>query len=179
MDRRTFVAMLPAAMLVISSEAHATVYFTPDAVKRTLFPNAARFMERSVTLSKEQKTAISRASRTRGFPDRVIAFEVQGAAGRMGTLYIDRVYGKHEFITYAVALDPSGTVQGIEIMDFRESYGDQVRLPKWRAQFNSKRSGQPLEIDKQIRNISGATLSCVHITEGVRRVLATQAILNI
>lgn len=178
MDRRTFVAMLPAALLVTGTKAQATVYFSADAVKRALFPNAARFVERSVTLSKEQKAAIARASRTRGFADQVIAFEAQGASGRLGTLYIDRVYGKHEFITYAVALDAGGAVQGIEIMDFRESYGDQVRLPRWRAQFNGKRAGQPLEIDRQIHNISGATLSCVHITEGVRRVLATHALLN-
>ena len=178
MDRRTFVAMLPAALVATGTRAHATTYFTADAVKRTLFPNAARFVERSVTLGKEQKAVIARASRTRRFSDRVIAFEAQGASGRLGTLYIDRVYGKHEFITYAVALDAGGAVQGIEIMDYKESYGDQVRMPRWRAQFHGKRNGQPLEIDKQIRNISGATLSCVHITEDVRRVLATHAILN-
>jgi Na+-transporting NADH:ubiquinone oxidoreductase subunit NqrC len=61
-------------------------------------------------------------------------------------------------------------------MDYRESCGDQIRQAKWRAQFNGKRSGQPLRIDKEIKNISGATLSCVHITEGVRRLLATHAI---
>ena len=91
-------------------------------------------------------------------------------------MFIDKVYGKHEFITYAVALDTGGGVRGIEIMDYRESYGDQIRQPKWRAQFAGKRYGQPLAIDKQIKNISGATLSCVHITEGVRRLLATNAI---
>lgn len=180
MDRRKFLAALPAAGFVLASgQAHATVYFTGDSVKRALFPTGTRFVDRSVTLSKQQKAAIASASRTRGFSDRVIAFEVQGSSSRLGTLYIDRVYGKHEFITYAVALDAGGAVQGIEIMDFRESYGDEVRVPRWRAQFHGKRAGQPLEIDKQIRNISGATLSCVHITEGVRRVLATHAILSV
>lgn len=179
MDRRTFVAMLPAALMMAGSEARATVYFTGDSVKRALFPDAGRFIDRSVDLTPAQKTAIARVSRTRGFGNRVVAFEAQSAAGRVGTLYIDRVYGKHEFITYGVALDASGAVRGIEIMDFRESYGDEVRLPRWRAQFNGKRYGQPLEIDRQIKNISGATLSCVHITEGVRRILATHAALNL
>jgi Na+-transporting NADH:ubiquinone oxidoreductase subunit NqrC len=89
------------------------------------------------------------------------------------------VYGKHEFITYAVALDATGAVRGIEIMDYRESYGDEVRLPRWRAQFNGRRAGQPLDINRQIQNISGATLSCVHITEGVRRILTTHATLGL
>lgn len=177
MDRRTFLSLLPATGLALTAgEARATVYFTADAVKRVLFPNAAHFVDRAVTLTKEQVRAVAAASRTRvNFPN-VAAWDAMGAGGRIGRLFIDRVYGKHEFVTYAVALDASDAVHGIEIMDFRESYGDEVRLPRWRAQFSGKRAGQPLFIDKQIKNISGATLSCVHITDGVRRVLATNAL---
>jgi hypothetical protein len=179
MDRRTFLTALPAGLLIGSQRAGATAYFSADAVKRALFPNATRFVDHSTNLTKEQITAIGRTSRTRGFPARVNAFEAQGPGGKLGTLFIDRVYGKHEFITYAAALDASGAVKGIEIMDYRESYGDQVRNANWRAQFTGKRNGQPLQIDRPIRNISGATLSCVHITDGVRRLLATYTLLGL
>ena len=120
--------------------------------------------------------SIAKAAGTRVTAAKVTAFDAIAANGKLGTLFIDKVYGKHEFITYAVALDTTGAVRGVEVMDYRESYGDQIRLPKWRAQFTGKRYGQPLKIDKQIKNISGATLSCVHITEGVRRLLATNAL---
>ncbi len=80
--------------------------------------------------------------------------------------------GKHEFITYAVGLTSEGAVRGIEIMDYRESYGGQVRDPKWRAQFVGKTKTAPLTLDRDIKNISGATLSSRHLTDGVRRVLA-------
>ena len=60
----------------------------------------------------------------------------------------------------------------VEIMDYRETYGGEVRNPKWRAQFVGKANGAPLQLDKDIKNISGATLSSRHITEGVRRLLA-------
>jgi Na+-transporting NADH:ubiquinone oxidoreductase subunit NqrC len=176
MDRRSFIAALPAGFLLSATTAHATVYFTADAVKKALFPGATRFIDQSVTLSKAQMTSIAKASGTRVTAAKVSVFEAQGAKGKLGTLFIDKVYGKHEFITYALALDSGGSVRGIEIMDYRESYGDQIRQAKWRAQFNGKRSGQALRIDKEIKNISGATLSCVHITEGVRRLLATHAI---
>lgn len=176
MDRRTFLGAAPLGLLLTTKTAYAATYFSPDAVKKALFPGATRFVDRSFTLSKQQAQAISRAAATRvNFP-KVVAFDAIGSGGKLGTMFIDRVYGKHEFITYAVALDPSGAVSGIEVMDYRESYGDQIRLPKWRAQFSGKRAGQPLFIDKQIKNISGATLSCVHITEGVRRLLATYAL---
>lgn len=179
MDRRIFLGLLPAGLLFAHKEVRATTYFTPDAVKRALFPSATQFVNQSVSLTKPQMAAIARDAKTRVTNARVSVFEVNGAGGRLGTLFIDQVYGKHEFITYALALDASGAVKGVEIMDYRESYGDQVRLPRWRAQFFGKRSGQPLFIDKQIKNISGATLSCVHITDGVRRLLATHTALGL
>ena len=44
MDRRAFIAILPAGLLLASGRAHATTYFTGDAVKRALFPGATRFV---------------------------------------------------------------------------------------------------------------------------------------
>jgi Na+-transporting NADH:ubiquinone oxidoreductase subunit NqrC len=88
---------------------------------------------------------------------------------------VDEVIGKHEFITYALALANSGAVKGVEILTYRETYGHEVKLPKWRAQFLGKTVAAPVKIDSDIRNISGATLSCVHVTEGVRRLLYTHA----
>jgi FMN-binding protein len=40
-------------------------------------------------------------------------------------------------------------------------------------QFVGKTASAPLKLDADIRNISGATLSSRHVTEGVRRLLAT------
>jgi Na+-transporting NADH:ubiquinone oxidoreductase subunit NqrC len=57
-------------------------------------------------------------------------------------------------------------------MEYRESYGYEVRDAKWRAQFTGKTARAPLRLDQDIKNISGATLSSRHVTEGVRRVLA-------
>ena len=94
-----------------------------------------------------------------------------------GWLIVDEVVGKHEFITYAVALDASGALKSVEILDYRESYGGQVRDPRWRAQFVGKRAGTPLQLGREIKNISGATLSSKHVTDGVRRLLATYAII--
>ncbi len=176
MERRFFLAALPAGLLLSSAKTNATVYFTGETIKKTLFPSATRFVDRSVILSKEQMKAIANSAGTRVSAARVTAMDAYSTNGKIGTLFIDKVYGKHEFITFALALDRGGGVRGLEVMDYRESYGDQIRLPKWRAQFAGKRYGQPLQIDKQIKNISGATLSCVHITEGVNRLLATHAL---
>jgi Na+-transporting NADH:ubiquinone oxidoreductase subunit NqrC len=64
-------------------------------------------------------------------------------------------------------------VKGIEILEYREAYGGQIRDANWRRQFAGKQAGTRLRLDKEIRNVSGATLSCKHITDGINRLLAT------
>jgi len=68
------------------------------------------------------------------------------------------------------------TVKGVEILEYRESFGGQVRDPAWLAQFTAKHHGDALVLTGDIRNISGATLSSKHITGGVKRLLSTYAI---
>jgi Na+-translocating ferredoxin:NAD+ oxidoreductase RnfG subunit len=89
-----------------------------------------------------------------------------------GWFFVDDVLGKHEFITYAVGLDATGAVRGVEILTYREAYGGQINTPKWRAQFTGKTTASPLLLDQDIANITGATLSCRHVMEGVKRVLS-------
>jgi Na+-translocating ferredoxin:NAD+ oxidoreductase RnfG subunit len=100
-------------------------------------------------------------------------WEARKGETRLGYVVVDEVYGKHEFITYAVALTPAGAVQGLEVMTYNESYGGEIRDAAWRAQFTGKKAGDPVKVNADIKNIGGATLSCVHISDGVRRVLAS------
>jgi uncharacterized protein with FMN-binding domain len=81
------------------------------------------------------------------------------------------VIGKHLYIDYAVALDPAGRIHRVDILQYRESYGGEIRQASWLAQFIGKTSASPLRIDTDIRNISGATLSSHHVTEGVKKIL--------
>ena len=56
------------------------------------------------------------------------------------------------------------------------AHGYEVRNADWRAQFVGKNVSAPLKLSQDIKNISGATLSCRHITDGVKRILATYEI---
>jgi Na+-transporting NADH:ubiquinone oxidoreductase subunit C len=81
------------------------------------------------------------------------------------------VIGKHLYIDYVVSLDPAGRVHRVDILQYRESYGGEVRQASWLAQFVGKTAASPLTVDNDIRNISGATLSSHHVTEGVKKIL--------
>jgi Na+-translocating ferredoxin:NAD+ oxidoreductase RnfG subunit len=87
-----------------------------------------------------------------------------------GWLMIDEVVGKHEMITYAVAISTKGSVLGIEVLEYVESYGYEVAEAQWRQQFIGKTVGDPIKLNQDIQNIGGATLSCKHLTDGVKRI---------
>jgi Na+-translocating ferredoxin:NAD+ oxidoreductase RnfG subunit len=77
-----------------------------------------------------------------------------------------------DWIDYAVALEPDGRVRRVDILQYRESYGGAVANESCLQQFVGKTSRSALQIDQDIRNISGATLSFRHVTESVKRILA-------
>jgi hypothetical protein len=66
----------------------------------------------------------------------------------------------------------SGALRNLEIMSYRESHGGEIRNPAWRAQFDHRDSLGHLQFRTDIKNISGATLSSEHVTQGVRWLLA-------
>jgi Na+-transporting NADH:ubiquinone oxidoreductase subunit C len=160
-----FVA-LPISALVAPS-AFAVQYLTVDQAQHAIFPGKS-FMAMPVTLTSAQRKAIEKASGVRLLRDEQQVWRVSGG----GWFIVDEVVGKHEFITYAAGLNADGSVKQIEIMDYRETYGGQIRDQKWRNQFVGKTSKSTLKLDHDIKNISGATLSCRHVTDGVKRLLA-------
>ena len=160
---------LPVA--AISASAYATTYFTTEQAQQAIFPGKT-MTAGFVTLSDAQAKQIEKTSGVNVRLHEIKAWKVEGG----GVFVLDEVVGKHEFITYAVGIDANGKVVGVEIVDYRESYGYEVRNAEWRAQFIGKSSADPLQLTRDIRNVSGATLSCKHVTDGIKRVLATYVI---
>jgi len=86
-------------------------------------------------------------------------------------LLIDEVVGKHEMITYAVGINNKGQIQGVEILEYNESYGEQIGEKKWLEQFKGRGAIEQLRFNQEIKNITGATLSSKHVTNGVQRLM--------
>ena len=146
----------------------AKTYLTVEQAQKSLCKGLT-LRAANVELTKEQMKSIHAACKVRVRNSKINAWKTSDG----GWFIVDQIIGKHEFIDMAVALSPAGKVKGVDILEYRESYGHEVINPKWLAQFIGKSPGQELAVDKQIRNISGATLSSVHVTEGVRRLLET------
>ena len=101
----------------------------------------------------------------------------RGAAGpgvederRARIFVLDHVIGKHLYIDYAVSIE-GGRVRRVDILTYRESYGGEVRSPSWLRNSSARPAPARSRSASDIRNISGATLSSMHVTEGVKRIL--------
>ena len=163
----------PSAIVIsIAAPAHAVRYLSVEQAQKLAFPDATRFVEAHVLFTPSDVAGIERRS---GQKVRARGQQVWRALAEdrlVGFFIVDYVIGKHLVIDYAVALDPSGRVGNVEILEYRESYGGEISNRSWLSQFVGKTSRDPLELDQDIRNISGATLSSRHVTEGVKRILA-------
>jgi len=172
MKRRKFIAnavVVTGGLCGMSQFAWAETFLTIPQAKSVLFGPDETFTKVEVVLTKAQKKTIAKASNVRV---RNLVLNAWKTADNAWFI-VDQVIGKHENIDIAVALTPQGKVKGIEILTYRESYGHEVRNGKWRAQFHGRDASEYLRLGDQIKNISGATLSCRHITDGINRLTHT------
>ena len=169
--------LAPAAIVSVAApQCFAVQYMSVEQARSLIFAAAQEFVAQPVNLSREQALRIERQS---GAPARLGKVDVWQARARgapIGWFIIDQVIGKHEFFTYALGINLDGTVRQFQIIDYREAYGYQVRELKWRDQFVGKTLDSSFAIGKDIANISGATLSCRHLTDGIKRLLAVHQV---
>jgi Na+-transporting NADH:ubiquinone oxidoreductase subunit C len=164
-----------AALLASSVPASvcAATYGTADDVAHRAFKSATAFADVLVAPSPAEAAALAAPGAAPHGALRTV--EARQGDGVLGRVIVDSVVGKFEQIDYAVALDAAGKVLAVEILAYREGHGSEVRLPAWRNQFVGKTAADPVRVGADIANISGATLSCTHVTDGVHRLVAWAA----
>ncbi len=171
MDAR--LLLLPIGCLTAAAPVYATVYLSVEQAQALMLPGV-KLVPDFRTLSEQQQQAVAQAADV----SHGGSHEVQAWHSDDGRWFIvDQVVGKHLPIRYAVSIDASGAISQVEILEYNEAYGGEVRLPAWRRQFIGKRSTDQVQIEHNIQNVSGATLSCRHVTEGIRRLLAVHALI--
>ena len=161
---------LAAAATLAPAGAFAVDYLSADQAAKLMFPQADRFEARELVFDAAQMKQLQDLgvrARSARWPVQV----ARRADATLGFVVVDEVIGKFELITYAVGLTPEGAVGQVEVLSYRESHGHEIRLPAWRRQFVGKTAAAPLRVGDDIANISGATLSCTHVTDGIKRIV--------
>lgn len=156
--------------------APAKVFLTVDEALALAFPDC-EIERRNVFLSDEQ---MARARELAGV-------EIAGALVRpyvarcdgkdAGTAYFDTHRVRTLPETLMVVVDPEGQVRRIEILAFREP---EEYIPReiWYRQFDDQALDDELDLKREIRGVTGATLTARVTTDAVRRVLALHRVIQ-
>lgn len=160
--------LIPAGAAV-AQVAFAAQYMTIEQAQRAAFAQATDFRQ-APPLDAATAQAVGASA---GWSPKI--WDARNGSQHLGWLIVDQVIGKSELITYSLALDADGKILSIDVLDYRESHGSEIRMAPWRKQFVGKSAQDSIEFNKDIKNISGATLSCRHVTEGVQRLLKLYA----
>jgi len=172
MDKRGWIKIALSPVIVMTASAYATDYFSIPQAQELMFPEAQSFIDVSIVFTNGQKKEIKSLSGVKQRWDKQLVWRAEKNGQLQGWFMVDEVIGKHEFISYAVAVNPDGKVLGVEILSYRETHGGQIRSPEWREHFQGKTLNDRFKLNVDVPNISGATLSCRNVTDGVRRLLA-------
>ena len=165
---------LPLAALLATPLVQAVQYLGVEDAQRQAFPQATAFVPLPLALDADARARLASVARPPGARDPKV-WRAMAGERVLGTFFVDAVIGKQDYIGYALALDAQGRVLRLDVLDYRETHGWEIRNERWRAQFAGKSVADPVQLGQDIANISGATLSCRHVTDGVRRLLALHA----
>jgi len=104
--------------------------------------------------------------------DSTAVLRVSRGDSLLGFASVNNVIGKDQPITFLVAIDRDDRLKDVDILVYREPYGGEVAYEPWRKQFRGKTAADSLRVGKEIRSISGATISVRSVTSGVKAAVA-------
>jgi Na+-translocating ferredoxin:NAD+ oxidoreductase RnfG subunit len=164
---------------LLGSAVFAATFMELEQAQKLLVPQADSFSAVTMPLDDAKLNEIAKATDTRipkNFNPKIWRADLGNKP--LGWVITDRVIGKYDLIDFAAGFQADGTSIGLEILAYRESHGSEVKQSAWRKQFTGKKSPATMRFADDIRNISGATLSCQHVTEGMQRLSAVASLLS-
>ncbi|MFO1410389.1 MAG: FMN-binding protein [Steroidobacteraceae bacterium] len=150
----------------------AADYLTADAAQRALFPEADAFTPVALALDAAARQRVLAAAGPQPRHGTLAVWAARRGGELVGHVFVDEVLGRVDLITYAAGIDTAGRLRTPEILSYRESHGGEIRAGGWRRQFAGRAGLEALRPGRDIRNIAGATLSCEHVTQGIRWLMA-------
>jgi transcriptional regulator of nitric oxide reductase len=152
--------------------AQAGVLMSEREALHEVFPGAASVAETEFRPSPTQRSTmqagLNRTLHEAAFP----VLLVYDAANRfMGYALVTDERGKYRPITFLVGITPDLRVKDTAVMIYRESRGGEVRSRRFLRQYRGKTIRDPIRTNRDIINVSGATISVHSMNAGVRKAL--------
>lgn len=151
-----------------------TVYLTIEQAPASIFP-AAHIERKDVASTKEfqdtLKTKLGRLQPT-VWETSYATFIARESGTIVGYAVVVEEIGKHDPFTLIVSAGPDFKVRDVALMVYREPRGGEIAQRRFLAQYKGKRSADPIQLDRDIVGISGATLSVQGANRAVHKALA-------
>ena len=167
--------MLLCGVIIVTATAMpamAVRYLTKEEALRVVMPKAQTVRAEQVQLTSDQRQRV-RNKVDQPIDDDTFIFHVGKRNNQIdGYAYITDKKGRHRPITFVVGLKPDCSVQDVAIMIYREPRGYEVKAKRFLRQYHNKTIDDPIEVNRDIKNISGATISAHSVSAGVREAVA-------
>ncbi len=149
------------------------VLLSPEQALREIFPAQARTTKETRAIPPALRTRLERQLGRRIDEDSVAVTRVADAQGALlGYAVVTEEVGKYRPITFMVGVTPQFTVRDVAVLVYRESRGGEVKRKRFLSQYRGKSVRDPIDLNRDVINIAGATISVRSLNAGVKRVLA-------
>lgn len=151
--------------------SHAEVFLTEDEAVKLMLPKSQRIRKELIRLMADQKTLVEERIGWR-FPEESFEIYIGETNGAVdGYALIQNTIGKYKHMTYMVGVNHKGEVSNVELLVYRETRGSEIGRKRFNYQYEGKTVLDPIRINKDIINITGATMSVRSMSAGVKRAL--------
>ncbi len=171
MKKTNLVIIFIAVFLLVKVCFAITLLLEDEALQR-LFPDAGEITKQTITASEEQISVIKKALggdliyKVRGKESLAIeaqrdfVFHYAKKENKLeGVAIILDEPGKWGPIKFIIRLSPQGEIEDVLVMKYTETRGRPIASRNFLKQFFGKKINDPLQLDKDIQGISGATIS--------------------
>ncbi len=139
------------------------------------FPGA-QFQRREFFLTEAQAAAVKQRSGLDLPGLWIVAYEARKEGQLIGVGFFDTHHVRTLNETALVAVGSEGRVRRVEVVAFHEPQ-DYMAKEAWLRQFDGKQLGPELKLQRDIKPLSGATLTANALTDASRRCLALWQVL--
>lgn len=148
------------------------VLLTPEKALKEIFPESVRSVVETRSIPDSFRKSIQKRL-GHAIEDSLTVSKVFDRQGELsGYAVISEEIGKYRPITFMVGVTADMRVKDVAVLVYRESRGGDVKRKRFLGQYRGKSTRDPIDIDRDIINISGATISVRSMNYGVKRVLA-------
>ena len=148
------------------------VFLTKEEALIKVFPDCDEIVYDEIILTDEEKNRVQDRLKRKIFEDSFITYIGIDSGKVVGYALITEEIGKFHPYTFIVSVNPKGKIRDIAVLTYRESRGGEVAHKRFLHQFKGKSLKNPIRINRDIINITGATMSVVTMCTGVKKVLA-------